>query len=341
MSAVRNYEGTVLLAKSRVSRALPLIVLALLAVSVVAFYSSKHKKDSQATPVLLSTTGATDTKSVKIDIDPERVRTAPVPKNREELPVHSILFFGLSVLLVVLWYIFLPVVRVYSNGIQFSYWFRPSQFILFTDLTEVNFFYANSSSVHYAESTRFMLKNGSSKRFLIRYYRNYSKLRAAIFEQLRLNYPSTLVKPEDLVKKKQYMPVEPVSILGKPLLSFRGILVLGVTVGFGGPYLVQGEPMGFLIFLLFGWLLIGASMNSFKVVDDILVVRSIGFFWYSRRIPLSEIVCYARVYPSKAPEAVEIFCKNFRQYHFPAGNFHDKDWEKLASVFREAGIDSR
>ncbi len=341
MSAARIYEGKMLLAKSRVSRALPLIFLALLAVSVAAFYSSKHKKDSRATPHLINSTGISDTKSVKIDIDPERIRTAPVSNKNEKLPVHSILFFGLSVLLIVLWFIFLPVVRVYSNGIQFSYWFRPTHFILYTDLAEVDFFYTNSSSVYYSESTRFKLMNGSSMRFLIRYYRNYAELRSVIFEQLRLHYPSALVKPVDLVKKKQFMPVEPVSILGKPLLSFRGILVLGVTVGFGGPYLVQGEPVGFLIFLLFGWLLIGASMNSFRVVDDILVVRSIGFFWYRRRIPLSEIVCYARVYPSKAPEAVEIFCKNFRQYHFPAGNFHDKDWEKLASVFREAGIDSR
>lgn len=341
MSAVRNFEGTMLLAKSRVSRALPLIFLALLAVSVAAFYSSRKKNDSPATPHLINSTGITDTYSVKIDIDPERIRTAPVSNKNERLPVPSIFFFGLSVLLIVLWFIFLPVVRVYSNGIQFSYWFRPTQFILFTDLAEVDFFNVSNVYTEYVESTRFMLRNGSSKRFLIRYYRNYAEISGAIFEQLRLNYPSTLVKPVELVKKKQYIPVEPVSILGKPLLSFRGILLLGVTVGFGGPYLVQGEPVGFLIFLLFGWLLIGASMNSFRVVDDILVVRSIGFFWYRRRIPLSEIVCYARVYPSKAPEAVGIFCKNFRQYHFPAGNFHDKDWEKLASVFREAGIDSR
>lgn len=341
MSAARIYEKKMLLAISRVSRTLPLIVVAMLAVSVAAFYSSKHKKDSRATPVLINATGIIDTKSVKIDIDPDSIRTAPAPTKSEELPVQTILFLGLSFLLIVLWNIFLPVVRVFSTGIQFSYWFRPTHFILYTDLAEVDFFYTNSSSVYYSESTRFKLRNGSSKRFLIRHYRNYAELRSVIFEQLRLHYPSALVKPVDLVKKKQFMPVEPVSIQGKPLLSFRGILVLGVTVGFGGPYLVQGEPLGFLIFLLFGWLLIGASMNSFRVVDDKLIVRSIGFFWYRRRIPLSEIVCYSRVYPSKAPESVEIFCKNFRQYHFPAGNFYSNDWKKLASVFREAGIDSR
>ena len=240
------------MATSRVSWILPLVVFALLIIAGAALYSVKNKVDNAPTPLYIHQEGILDSKSVKIEVEPEKIRIQPLPDKNDKLPVHSILFLGLAVTLIFLWYILLPVVRVYSTGIYFSYWFRPSHFISFSDIAEVDFFYTKRRIDYYAESTRFVVTNGSTKRFFIRYYRNYPTVRAAVFEQLRLNFPSTVVNPVDLLKKRQNNPVESVSILGRPLLSLRGIMILGLIVGFGGHALIQGDTIGFLIFLLLG-----------------------------------------------------------------------------------------
>jgi hypothetical protein len=193
--------------------------------------------------------------------------------------------------------------------------------------------------------TRYTLKNDDDVFIPDMYYRNILALK----EALKANF-GRLITNNDRAKttaprfsKATYNTIE--KFAGNPLLTFNTFyVVIFSVIIFVVPFTVNPGKVNsnlvwvFLLLPLFCFLLAGAQMNYFMVMDNHLVIKNHFWLWRSIVYNIDDIEQVVAERRYRASNSLRINFKDSRTKSYGAGSLRDKAWRGLIDKLSSMGV---